>query len=67
MSEGLEKFREKLCGCEISIKRKGKGKKVLFLHGGRGAPVWLPFMEELSNKFELYVPETSRVRSIRHS
>ena len=27
MSEGLEEFREKLCGCEISIKRKGKGKK----------------------------------------
>ena len=57
MSEGMEQFREKICGCEISIKRKGKGKKVLFLHGGRGAPVWLPFMEELSNKFELYVPE----------
>ena len=57
MSEALEEFREKICGCEVSVKRKGKGETVLFLHGGRGAPAWLPFMEKLSNTFELYVPE----------
>jgi len=57
MGEAFEEFREKIYGCDVSVKRKGKGETVLFLHGGRGAPAWLPFMDKLSNTFELYVPE----------
>ncbi len=37
--------------------RAGSGCPVLFLHGGGGAPSWLPFMARLAAKFDLIVPE----------
>jgi pimeloyl-ACP methyl ester carboxylesterase len=37
--------------------RGGKGAPLLFLHGARGAPVWLPFMEKLAQRFDVIVPE----------
>jgi pimeloyl-ACP methyl ester carboxylesterase len=49
--------RERIAGCEISIRRGGTGQPLLFLHGARGAGRWLPFMEELSQNFDVIVPE----------
>lgn len=46
-----------LRGCRITMKRRGDGPPVLFLHGATGAPVWLPFMEQLAGQFDLLVPE----------
>jgi pimeloyl-ACP methyl ester carboxylesterase len=44
-------------GCAVSVKRAGRGEPVLFLHGARGAPRWLPFMAALAERFDLIVPE----------
>jgi len=44
-------------GCKIRMMRAGQGAPLLFLHGGGGAPVWLPFMETLSQRFDVIVPE----------
>lgn len=48
---------EQVAGCKVSVQRSGSGPPVLFLHGARGAARWLPFMEALSGKFDLIVPE----------
>lgn len=48
---------ETIAGCKIRIMRGGRGEKLLFLHGARGASSWLPFMETLSQRFDLIVPE----------
>ena len=37
--------------------RGGKGETMLYLHGASGACTWLPFMEGLSEHFDLIVPE----------
>ena len=44
-------------GCAVSVKRAGRGEPLLFLHGARGAPRWLPFMAALAERFDLIVPE----------
>jgi pimeloyl-ACP methyl ester carboxylesterase len=44
-------------GCKIRMMRGGQGAPLLFLHGGGGAPAWLPFMESLSQRFNVIVPE----------
>jgi pimeloyl-ACP methyl ester carboxylesterase len=44
-------------GCKIRMMRAGQGASLLFLHGGGGAPLWLPFMESLSQRFDVIVPE----------
>jgi len=44
-------------GCAVSVKRAGRGEPMLFLHGARGAPRWLPFMAALAERFDLIVPE----------
>jgi pimeloyl-ACP methyl ester carboxylesterase len=43
--------------CKIRLMRGGHGAPLLFLHGGGGAPLWLPFMESLSQRFDVIVPE----------
>lgn len=48
---------ETVAGCRIRIMRKGKGAPLLFLHGASGAGAWLPFMETLSQDFDVIVPE----------
>lgn len=48
---------ETINGCRTRFMRGGKGAPLLFLHGARGAAAWLPFMEKLSQRFELIVPE----------
>ena len=44
-------------GCRIRLRRGGKGKPLLYLHGASGAPVILPFMEKLAERFDVLVPE----------
>jgi len=56
MSEPKE-FYETIAGCKVQMLRGGKGAPLLFLHGGGGAGVWLPFFKTLADKFEVIVPE----------
>jgi pimeloyl-ACP methyl ester carboxylesterase len=44
-------------GCGINLRRGGSGQPLLFLHGASGAPVILPFMEKLAERFDVLVPE----------
>lgn len=44
-------------GVNIQMRRAGKGDKVLFLHGAGGVMVWLPFFEQLAQKYEVLVPD----------
>ena len=37
--------------------RGGKGPPLLYLHGANGASAWLPFMEQLAQRFDVIVPE----------
>jgi pimeloyl-ACP methyl ester carboxylesterase len=56
MSDAVESF-ETIAGCKVQVLRGGKGAPLLFLHGARGAGVWLPFFKALSEHFEVIVPE----------
>ena len=47
----------RVAGCGVSVKRAGLGAPLLFLHGGGGAPRWLPFMATLAERFDVIVPE----------
>ena len=44
-------------GCKTHLRRGGKGRPLLYLHGASGAPVILPFMEKLAERFDVLVPE----------
>jgi pimeloyl-ACP methyl ester carboxylesterase len=44
-------------GCRIHLRRGGSGRPLLFLHGASGAPVILPVMERLAERFDVLVPE----------
>jgi pimeloyl-ACP methyl ester carboxylesterase len=44
-------------GCRTHLRRGGKGRPLLFLHGASGTPVILPFMEKLAARFDVLVPE----------
>ena len=44
-------------GTKIGLMRQGAGAPMLYLHGAAGASAWLPFMEKLSERFDLIVPE----------
>ena len=44
-------------GTRIGLMRGGSGSPLLFLHGASGAGTWLPFMEKLSRRFDVLVPE----------
>jgi len=56
MSEPKESY-ETIAGCKVQMLRGGKGAPLLFLHGGGGAGVWLPFFKSLAEKFDVIVPE----------
>jgi pimeloyl-ACP methyl ester carboxylesterase len=43
--------------CNIALMRGGSGPPLLFLHGASGAGAWLPFMQSLSARFDVIVPE----------
>lgn len=44
-------------GCKTHLRRGGRGEPLLFLHGANGAPVVLPFMEKLAQRFDVLIPE----------
>jgi pimeloyl-ACP methyl ester carboxylesterase len=46
-----------LLGARIHLRRAGKGEPLLFLHGARGVPVWLPIFDTLARRFEVLVPD----------
>jgi pimeloyl-ACP methyl ester carboxylesterase len=48
---------ETVAGCRVRVMRKGQGEPLLFLHGAAGAGRWLPFMETLSESYDVIVPE----------
>ena len=56
MSAFADESRE-VAGCRVSVKRGGKGRTLLYLHGANGAAAVQPFMEELAREFEVLVPE----------
>jgi pimeloyl-ACP methyl ester carboxylesterase len=54
------KFRQsflELDGCKLNLRRGGSGQPLLYLHGASGAPVILPFMDRLAERFDVLVPE----------
>jgi len=48
---------ETIDGCKVRVMRNGSGEPLLFLHGGGASSDWLPFMDKLSKKFDVIVPE----------
>lgn len=44
-------------GLEVAYRRKGSGPATVFLHGGGGTRMWLPFYERLSGSVDLIAPE----------
>jgi pimeloyl-ACP methyl ester carboxylesterase len=44
-------------GCRTRLRRGGAGEPLLYLHGASGAPVIMPFMEKLAQRFDVLVPE----------
>ena len=55
MPEGRDRLVTR--GVGVRAHRAGDGAPVLFLHGARGWPPWLPFFERLSAHYALTVPE----------
>lgn len=43
--------------CKVNCLRKGVGAPLLFLHGARGGGAWAPFMEKLSEHYDVIAPE----------
>jgi pimeloyl-ACP methyl ester carboxylesterase len=56
MSAFTESFVE-VDGCKVHLRRGGGGEPLLFLHGASGAPVIMPFMEKLAQRFDVLVTE----------
>jgi pimeloyl-ACP methyl ester carboxylesterase len=48
---------ETVDGCRTHFRRAGRGTPLVFLHGASGAPVVLPFMEKLAQRFDVLVPD----------
>lgn len=44
-------------GCRVNLRRGGAGRPLLYLHGASGAPVIMPFMEKLAQRFDVLAPE----------
>jgi pimeloyl-ACP methyl ester carboxylesterase len=44
-------------GCRTHYRRSGKGTPLVFLAGASGAPVVLPFMEQLATRFDVVVSD----------
>ena len=53
----MQELNEVITGCRTRIMRQGSGTPLLFLHGASGAARWLPFMDRLAERHELWVPE----------
>lgn len=48
---------ETIAGCRTKVMRAGAGAPLLFLHGSGGAGAWTPFMERMSQNFDVIVPQ----------
>lgn len=46
-----------LCGASIEMKRAGAGPAMLVLHGAGGSPRFLPAMQKLAERFEVFIPQ----------
>jgi pimeloyl-ACP methyl ester carboxylesterase len=46
-----------LNGCKVRLRRGGKGRPLLYLHGANGVPAVAPFMETLAARFDVLAPE----------
>lgn len=44
-------------GIETAYRRKGSGPVLVYLHGGSATRSWLPFLEKLSQHFDVIAPE----------
>ena len=44
-------------GCGINLRRGGSGPTLLFLHGAGGIPGWMPFLDTLSDSFDVVAPD----------
>ena len=44
-------------GGKVFIRRGGSGQPLLFLHGAGGIPGWAPFLDSLSDSFEVIAPD----------
>lgn len=56
VTQGRE-TRERVAGCEVNVLRGGSGEPLLYLHGAGGGGQWLPFLDALSQQFEVIAPE----------
>jgi pimeloyl-ACP methyl ester carboxylesterase len=46
-----------LCGAAIEMKCAGAGQPMLVLHGAGGSPRFLPAMQKLAERFEVFIPQ----------
>ena len=53
-------------GCRIRLMRGGAGEPILYLHGASGAN-WLPFLQKLSNNFDVIAPEHPGFGEVRYA
>ena len=44
-------------GCGINLRRGGSGPTLLFLHGAGGIPGWMPYLDTLSDSFDVVAPD----------
>lgn len=44
-------------GCGVHLRRGGSGEPLLFLHGAGGMPGWMPFLDTLSDSFDVLAPD----------
>ncbi len=44
-------------GCRIALRRGGKGRPLLYLHGADADPAVLPFLTELAAHYDVLAPE----------
>ncbi len=44
-------------GSEVFLRRGGSGPTLLFLHGAGGIPGWLPYLDSLSDHFDVMAPD----------
>ena len=56
MASGTETTVE-IGGCRVLLRRGGAGAPVLYLHGASGLPGWLPFLDALSESYDVIAPD----------
>ena len=44
-------------GCKVNTRRGGSGETLLFLHGAGGLAGWMPFLDTLSDSFDVIAPD----------